>query len=245
MRFESRTNIKGKEVETWRKPARTGAICLGYGPEKTLYKCLELFEGEGFKGPKLLLDLSYPGNSPLKFEGWEVIKIKNLGTSKNIDVGWTMLRKPQKLICVEPDELPAYGWSKAALRLLDDPEVGLVTCTMDVHHDTFIPMFKPETQRYAAIEYVQFPLGSATPFPCTVISDRLLIHGLSNRGLYGDLEPQTQKKCYDLGIKVCHLLDFRAEHVTGEANYEAWKVRQGDGTIKETYEEWLQAGNKA
>ena len=244
MEFIEKTNVKGREVETWRKPARTGAICLGYGPEKTLYKCLERFTEEGFKGPKLLLDLSYPGNSPLKFEGWESIKIKNQGTSKNWETGWTMLKKPQKLIGVEPDEIPMPGWTKAALRLLDSRDVGLVTCTMDVHHTTHIPNFKPETQRFGTVEYVEFPLGWPTPWPCSVMSDRILRHGLTNRGLYGDLEPMTQKKCYELGLKVCHLLDFKAEHVTGEPNYEAWKVRMGDGTIKETFEEWLQIGNK-
>lgn len=231
-------------METWRIPSRTGAICLGYGPQKTLYKCLERFEQEGFKGPKLLLDLSYPGNSALKFEGWETIKIKNQGTAKNIDVGWTMLKKPSKLIGVEPDELPEKGWTKAALRLLDDSSVGLVVCTMDVHHDTHIPNLKPQYDNYSGIDYVQFPLGYATPWPCSVFSERLLRHGLSNRGLYGELEPQTQKKCFELGLKVAHLLDYRATHITGEENYEAWKVRMGDGTIKETYEEWLQTRNK-
>ena len=239
MQFVDKKIVKGKEVETWRIPARTGAICLGYGPQKTLYKCLEKFEGEGFKGPKLLLDLSYPGNSPLKFDGWEAIKIKNLGTSKNIEVGWVMLKRPSKLICVEPDELPSQGWTKAALKLLDAHDVACAICTMDVHHEQHIPRFKPETQNYNGVEYVQFPLGYATPWPCGVYSDRLLVHGLSNRGFYGELEPQTQKKCYELGLKAAHMLDYKCQHLTGEDTYEAWKIRMGDGTITETYEEWI------
>jgi hypothetical protein len=245
MKFDSKITVRGKEVETWRAPSRSGAICLGFNPESNIYKCLERFAEEGFKGPKLLLDLSFPGNAPLKFDGWETIKIKNQGTAKNWDIGWKLLKCPEKLVGVEPDEFGPHGWVKAALRVLDDPSVSIATLTMSTHHPKFIEHFGLSSKFINGIECVEFPLGSPTPWPMSAMSHRILKHGLDAYDFYGALEPLTQQKVYKMGQRVVHLKEYSVEHLRGTNEYEEWKRSSGDKETKETFKEWLQTRVKA
>lgn len=241
MKFVGSTVVKGKEVQTFKKinHKSVAALCLGYREEDSIYKCLEAFDMEGFKGPKLLLDLGFPGNSPLKFKGWDVERVRNQGTAKNWDVGYAMLKCPNKVVGVEPDELPDFGWSKAVLKVLDDPTVALATLCMKTHHPKYIEHFNLQIKNINGVNCVEFPLGSPTPWPASAISSRILKHGMDAYEFYGSLESLTQNKIYKLGQRVVHLVDFNVERLRGCESYERWKELSGDNQIKEPYEIWL------
>lgn len=240
MKFERSITHNGGNVDVWRKTPTAGALCLGYGPEKNIYRCLEAFQGEKFTQEKILLDLGYPGNKPLEFQDWTTVRVKNQGTGKNWMVGWKMLKCPSKVIGVEPDELPERGWSKAALKVLDDPSIGLATCVMGVHRTTFIPTLQPNYSVVNGVELAEFPRDKPTPWPISGISARLITHGMECNGFYGALEPIMRAKAEKLGLKIVHMTEFLSEHLVGEASYERWKILSGDNTIHDSYEVWLE-----
>lgn len=239
MKFQSRDVIKGKQVETWFAIPTQAALCLGYAPEAQIYRCLEWFKAEKFSGQKLLMDLGFPGNRLLKFEGWETVRVKNQGTAKNWMVGWRILKCPDKVVGVEPDELPSLGWVRAALAVLRDPTIGYVACTMTSHHPKYIEHFQTPIFDINGVSCVEFPIGSPTPWPCGVFHARLLKHGMECNEFYGALEPIMQEKAYKLGLRTLHMIDYSVQHLTGSMVYETWKALSADNATKKSFEEWL------
>lgn len=219
------------------------AVMLGYNPSRLIYRALEHFEAEDFRGPKLLLDLGFPGNQPLAYDGWTVVPHINLGTARNWMSAWRILGCPEKLIGVEPDELPSKGWVRAALDVLNASDIGYVSMFQkDLHAKMYMPLHKPEIELVNDVRVVEFkqPVG----WPCGAFHRRYLTHGLESSKLYGNLEPMNLKKLNQFGLRAVHMVDFEAIHLKEDPYYETWKTLSGDHKTQETFEKWLQ-GQKA